>query len=472
MSDHNKVKLYSYKKVWKISYKIYSIANINLPVPVDPYDLLYFFGAAGFILILGNIFPVLKNIPPVLSYVALPYGVMKFLTKKKLDGKNPIKYFVGYLYHIFVERNTYIERFKTYPYKREERLKLRWFCSMGYSKRPVWDYIRIVNERRKKRAGAPKRSTGSKKKKKKKKPVNEQPKQPKKVKISSGPRVRAQVEIKKPKIEEPMSRSERLELKFYKTLRKLRKIWREIVTWYKDPETQAAIKKLKEKIYAVLRFILKTLRKPQIGNSDHKKAAGLSPANKSKNQVKKKTKARPHKDIPILDDITLVISVCSLVPGAGSTHTAKALAYYIKHELKKEVCIIDVKGKNSNHELNGIEVYRREEIIELYDRYKFIILDVGCYDPSVRRDIKQSQIKIMCALLEDSYLKKLAHFVKEEEGSKKWKYIFNHVPPNKQKNVSDLMEIYDHWCMPVNDAMSFDEDTEKAFYRILKGERL
>lgn len=121
------ITLYSYRKVWFVEKKIYAVQNITLPFPVNPYEVLEFLVVVGIVLLFGRIFPVIENIPAVLRYAALPYVVVKYLMKLKLDGKNPIKYFCGLIPYL-INRNFYVEHFKAYR-SRTEKVKLNWFCS-------------------------------------------------------------------------------------------------------------------------------------------------------------------------------------------------------------------------------------------------------------------------------------------------------------------------------------------------------
>lgn len=128
-NDDRRITLYSYRKVWFIEKKIYAVQNIVLPVPVNPYEILEFIGVVGIIMLFTRIVPALENVPPILRYAAIPYLVVKYLMKLKLDGKNPVKYFVGLIPYIFT-KTQYIEHFKAYP-NRQESVKLNWFCSRG-----------------------------------------------------------------------------------------------------------------------------------------------------------------------------------------------------------------------------------------------------------------------------------------------------------------------------------------------------
>lgn len=129
--ENKKVKLYSYSKVWKIEKKIYSIQNIVLPVPVNPYSLLSFLLTLGIIVILDKVFPVLSGIPVVIRYGALPYFISNYLMKKKLDGMNPFKYFAGVVKYLLIDRRCYIEQFRERP-AGTTTLRLTWNCSRGY----------------------------------------------------------------------------------------------------------------------------------------------------------------------------------------------------------------------------------------------------------------------------------------------------------------------------------------------------
>lgn len=168
----------------------------------------------------------------------------------------------------------------------------------------------------------------------------------------------------------------------------------------------------------------------------------------------------------------ILIAVCSLENSTGCTHVSKSLAYYIKNVVKKNVCIIDIKGRLQASEINCIPVYQRAEIYNLFNKYQYIILDIGVYDMEFHKEIMLSPIKILISLLNDVYLQELYAFIHEDETKRAWKFCFNHVPENKKKRVDDLMEDYEHWCFPVCDGKSFDKTTQKIFHRLVNGERI
>lgn len=125
-----KITLYSYHKIWKIEKKIYAIQNIVLPIPIDPWELLYF-GATWVVCnVIFGLLPGVSNIPVMIRSIMLPFAISKFLMTKKLDGKNLLRYMLGVITFLFVEQGKSVEFFQTTPDK-EATIKLTWNCSEG-----------------------------------------------------------------------------------------------------------------------------------------------------------------------------------------------------------------------------------------------------------------------------------------------------------------------------------------------------
>ena len=125
-----RITLYSYHKIWKIEKKIYAIQNIVLPIPIDPWELLYF-GATWVVCnVIFGLLPGVSNIPVMIRSIMLPFAISKFLMTKKLDGKNPLRYMLGVITFLFVEQGKSVEFFQTTPDK-EATIKLTWNCSEG-----------------------------------------------------------------------------------------------------------------------------------------------------------------------------------------------------------------------------------------------------------------------------------------------------------------------------------------------------
>lgn len=111
--------LRTYEKIWKTPFKIYSIENIKLLFPINPWELLYFGIGLLIVFVLGKILPFIQAIPFVFRFILLPYGVMKFFTKIKLDGKQPHKFFFDYLVYAVSPKKS--ERFQ--PYKEPKKIR-------------------------------------------------------------------------------------------------------------------------------------------------------------------------------------------------------------------------------------------------------------------------------------------------------------------------------------------------------------
>lgn len=129
-NEEKKVQIYSYSKVWKFQKKIYAIQNFVLPVPIDPWQLLYFGGTWFVCSIIFGIIPGFHHIPVIIRSMMIPYFISKFLMTKKLDGKNPLRYAWGMIIHLFRERGKRIERFKMQPLH-SGKIKINWNCSQG-----------------------------------------------------------------------------------------------------------------------------------------------------------------------------------------------------------------------------------------------------------------------------------------------------------------------------------------------------
>jgi hypothetical protein len=124
------ITLYSYSKVWKIEKKIYAVQNFTLPVPVDPWQILYFVGTWIVCSVIFGVIPGFTKIPVVLRSIALPLAISRFLMTKKMDGKNPLRFILGIIVFLFTEQGKCVERFVSVP-ENQKIVKLEWNCSEG-----------------------------------------------------------------------------------------------------------------------------------------------------------------------------------------------------------------------------------------------------------------------------------------------------------------------------------------------------
>ncbi|KAB3535642.1 conjugal transfer protein [Alkaliphilus pronyensis] len=97
MSERKEVILRTYKNVWKFEREVYSVEGIKLLIPVKPNEVLYFIVSVIITFLLVKFIPFMNRIPFFLRAIAIPYGIMKFLTKQKLDGKLPHKFFIDFI---------------------------------------------------------------------------------------------------------------------------------------------------------------------------------------------------------------------------------------------------------------------------------------------------------------------------------------------------------------------------------------
>lgn len=126
----SKVTLYSYSKVWNVEKKVYALFDVILPAPINPYTIVIFILVLMVFMGLERLMPFLSKIPAILRYMVLPYLSAQYLMKKKLDGKNPLKFVLGIMLYLITEHGFYIERFTKYP-AAEETIKINWKCSKG-----------------------------------------------------------------------------------------------------------------------------------------------------------------------------------------------------------------------------------------------------------------------------------------------------------------------------------------------------
>lgn len=97
MEERKEVILRTYKNVWKFEREIYSIEGIKLLLPVKPNEVLYFIISVVIAIFLVKLIPFMDKVNFVVKYGLVPLGIMKFLTKQKLDGKLPHKFFLDYI---------------------------------------------------------------------------------------------------------------------------------------------------------------------------------------------------------------------------------------------------------------------------------------------------------------------------------------------------------------------------------------
>jgi hypothetical protein len=105
----HKITIRTYASIWNIQTKIYSIDNIKLIVPVSIWNVLYYM--IGFVIITAVDHVV--NVPGFIRFGLFPMFFVFVLTKVKLDGKKPHKFFIGLFRYILNPKEYEFFRAKT-----------------------------------------------------------------------------------------------------------------------------------------------------------------------------------------------------------------------------------------------------------------------------------------------------------------------------------------------------------------------
>lgn len=117
MDERKEVILRTYKNVWKFEREIYSVEGIKLLLPVKPNEVLYFLISVVITILLVKLIPFLDRVNVVVKFGLIPYGIMKFLTKQKLDGKLPHKFFLDFVIYKLSPKK--LERFRPVEEKKK-----------------------------------------------------------------------------------------------------------------------------------------------------------------------------------------------------------------------------------------------------------------------------------------------------------------------------------------------------------------
>jgi len=125
--QNERIVIRPYEKAWKIEGKIYAVLNWVLPFPIEPFEALYFALFAVAIFGLSQLFPVLKYLHVFIRYAAAPFGLTRLVSKIKLDGMNPVRFFGAFIIHLITFR-LYVENFETREPGENKKIRLDWWC--------------------------------------------------------------------------------------------------------------------------------------------------------------------------------------------------------------------------------------------------------------------------------------------------------------------------------------------------------
>lgn len=100
-AEKDYVILRTYRPVWRIDRKLYSIEGVKLLFPINPNEAMYMAVCIVISILFIKFIPMYNKLHFVIKFGLIPYGLMKFLTKQKLDGKLPHKFFYDLLVYLY-----------------------------------------------------------------------------------------------------------------------------------------------------------------------------------------------------------------------------------------------------------------------------------------------------------------------------------------------------------------------------------
>lgn len=86
--QENKLRLRTYRQVWRLEQVIYQIERVRLPFPVT-FRQIGIFGAVLLGMAALSRLPLIGAASPVLRYALIPGLAAWYLTSQRLDGKPP-----------------------------------------------------------------------------------------------------------------------------------------------------------------------------------------------------------------------------------------------------------------------------------------------------------------------------------------------------------------------------------------------
>jgi hypothetical protein len=107
----NSIIIYSYRKYWHFKKKMYSFLGFRFGFGLDLTNVLYLIVGLGMVALI-NLVPIIRGIPILIKWGVIPFLIMKFLSSVRLDGKNPIKYFIGCIYYLINTHEKTYEHFR------------------------------------------------------------------------------------------------------------------------------------------------------------------------------------------------------------------------------------------------------------------------------------------------------------------------------------------------------------------------
>lgn len=97
----------SYTSIWNVEKIIYSLMNINLPIPLTFTQIAWFMGVLFADIIFRNIPPLAWTDNVLLKYIAIPAGLTWLMSQKTFDGKKPYSFLRSVIAYYIHPKVTY-----------------------------------------------------------------------------------------------------------------------------------------------------------------------------------------------------------------------------------------------------------------------------------------------------------------------------------------------------------------------------
>lgn len=94
--QEKRLRLRTYRQVWRLEQVIYQIERVRLPFPVT-FRQIGIFGAVLLVMAVISPIPPLSALSPLLRYGLLPGLAAWYLTARRLDGKQPHRWVLSML---------------------------------------------------------------------------------------------------------------------------------------------------------------------------------------------------------------------------------------------------------------------------------------------------------------------------------------------------------------------------------------
>lgn len=94
-----KLRIRTYRQVWRLEQVIYQIERVRLPFPVT-FRQIGIFGLALLVMVVVSGIGPLATTSPVLRYALIPGLAAWYLTNKRLDGKMPHRWVLSMLRYL------------------------------------------------------------------------------------------------------------------------------------------------------------------------------------------------------------------------------------------------------------------------------------------------------------------------------------------------------------------------------------